>query len=139
MEERYKSLTAMKAEPWIAHFQKTVGRTRPWSNKPRAIVIESSENRSRKGTGSDDEDGSKKNHENLPLTVVSPIEQSNEMAQAELVAKSDKRVATERGQSVHSQRKAVTQRLKRKRQAQSGTPSKKTLRLKDIFTQHVKR
>ena len=140
MEERYKSLAAMKAEPWIEHFRKTVGDTTLWSNRPRPIVIK---------RGKEGDSGGNKNNENLPLTVVSPIEQSNDMAQAqvqtqartqgELTTKSDKNSGRERGGSVHQRNKLTAQRLKRGRQSLTGTTSKKIPKINDVFTRHVKR
>ena len=131
MEERYKSLIAMNAEPWIDHFRKKAGHTSLWTSKPMAIVIKpSNKNKNTEDTGAG---------ENLPLTVVSPVEQSNEIAQAELASKSNKRTFTDTTGSVHSPRKPQTQRVKRKKTAPSGGTSKKINRIKDIFTQHVKR
>ena len=135
MEERYKSLVAMKAEPWIDHFQKTAGHTSVWSKKPQPIVIKQGKNKNTSAASGDD----KKNQENLPLTVVSPIEQSNEMAQAELAGKNDKSSFSEHSNSVNSQRKSTTQRVKRKKTGPKSAPNKKIARIKDIFTQHVKR
>ena len=131
MEERYKSLIAMNAEPWIDHFQKTAGHTSLWTSKPMAIVIKpSNKNKNTEDTGAG---------ENLPLTVVSPVEQSNEMAQAELASNSNKRTFTDTTGSVHSRRKPQTQCVKRKKTAPSGGTSKKIARIKVIFTQHDKR
>ena len=127
MEERYKSLTAMKAEPWIKHFQKTAGCTSLWTSRPKAVVIK--RGKTEGGSG----------HGNFPLTVVSPIEQSNEMAKAELTSKSDKSTSRDLGASVKHHPKSRTQRIKRKTPGESVTVNKKITRIGDIFTKHGKR
>jgi len=78
MDRRYKSLAAMDAEPWIAHFTKTAGMTSILSSRPKPVVIE----KLSKGHSSGDRAASA--NEALPLTIVSPVGQSTEMAQADL-------------------------------------------------------
>ena len=141
MAERYKSLAAMKAEPWIEHFQKTAGQTSLWSKKPMAVVIKPGKAARGEGQSVDGSSQSRgeQNGQNLPLKVVSPIEQSNEMAHAELAGKIDKNPLSKLKGSVTPQRKSGTQRIKRKTVGASGAPSKKIARINDIFTRHVKR
>lgn len=78
MDSRYKSLAAMDAGPWIAHFTKTAGMTSILSSRPKPVVLE----KQSKGHSSGDRAASA--NEQLPLTIVSPVGQSTEMAQANL-------------------------------------------------------
>ena len=122
MEERYKSLAAMKSEPWIEHFKKTVGQSSQWNRRPSPVVIE------RKA-----KDTTKANNTDLPLTVVSPLEQYNEMAAAE-VTKPPKTTVETQGASLGSRPVKSTQQ-KRKSTPRAGKAAK---RLKDIFSNHGK-
>lgn len=127
MEDRYKSLAAVKSEPWIAHFKKTVGQPSLWTPEPRPVFISPA----KKESASD--------KPNLPLTVVSPVEQYNHMAEAEL-AKSAKTTQRPAAASVRARPPASAQR-KRKQPATSSVtarPTKKIKRLKDLFSNHGK-
>lgn len=84
MEGRYKSLAAMDASPWIAHFTKTAGDTQVLSSRPRPIVVEKKYMSHGKGQQTS------KDADNMPLTIVSPVGQSTEMAQADLNMEWDK-------------------------------------------------
>ena len=121
MEERYKSLAAMKPEPWIDHFKKTVGQSSQWSRQPRPVVID------RKA-----KDSTKANSNDLPLTVVSPLEQYNEMAAAE-PPKSPKTAAKASAASLSSGSASSAQQ-KRKSTSKAGNQRKKINRVKDIFS-----
>jgi len=84
MEGRYKSLAAMDASPWIAHFTKTAGDTQVLSSRPRPIVVE------KKYMTNSNGQQTSKDTDNMPLTIVSPVGQSTEMAQADLNMEWDK-------------------------------------------------
>lgn len=62
-------------EPWIHYFRKSVGQPSLFSPNPRPIVIDQP-NTSKPATAG--EKG------NLPINVISPLEQTNQMAMAEL-------------------------------------------------------
>lgn len=89
MEGRYKSLAAMDASPWIAHFTKTAGDTEILSSKPKPVVVDKkySEKDKSKGSGGKQTSGTS---DSMPLTIVSPVGQSTEMAQADLNMERDK-------------------------------------------------
>ena len=136
MEARYKSLAAMDAAPWIEHFKKTAGHTSILSSQPRPVVI-------KKPRSSSDAHGEKANV-SLPLTIVSPVGQSNEMAEADLRMESDKRVGAGSAGSVGSSATSGTQRSRKRKQpphtpqsrVTSGAPKNKKAkitRIKDIF------
>ena len=138
MEARYKSLAAMDPSPWIEHFKKTAGTTAILSTRPLPVVIEK-----RRLT---DVNGSKVN-ESLPLTIVSPVGQSNEMAEADLRMENDKRSAEPSLASVVKTNTASAQvSRKRKQRPSTGTgkatvsdkknKKKKLTKTKDIFSQH---
>ena len=122
MEERYKSLAAMKPEPWIAHFKKTVGQPTLWSAKPHPVVI--AQTKKSNESGSDAEP-------NMPLTVVSPIEQYSEMAEADMNETTHRTPKA----SVSSQTAKSKQQQKRKQNTPQQS-AKKVKRAKDIFSRH---
>ena len=126
MEERYKSLAAMKSEPWIEHFKKTVGQSSQWGRLPRPIVIE------RKA-----KDTVKANNTDLPLTVVSPIEQYNEMAAAE-VTNPPKTTAQSSSLALGAHSRNSTQQKRKSTAQQGGVAKKRASRVKDIFSRHGK-
>lgn len=142
MEARYKSLAAMDPLPWIEHFKKTAGATTMLSTRPLPVVIEK-----RRVT---DVNGSKVN-ESLPLTIVSPVGQSNEMAEADLRMENDKRSAEPPRTSVVKTNTASAQVSRKRKQRPSASTStgtgkvtvgdkknkkKKLTKTKDIFSQH---
>ena len=145
MEARYKSLAAMDAAPWVEHFKKTAGQTSILSHRPRAVVIK--KQRSDGGSGSSSSSSSSnsgKVNASLPLTIVSPVGQSNEMARADLNMESDKRAGGSSSDSVARSSTSWPQRgKKRKQHLQTNTPSsdrkKKTTKLKDIFSRNGSR
>lgn len=79
----------MKSEPWVRYFKKTVGSPTIFSSQPRPVVIKNSENSKPAAAGQNN---------NLPIDVISPLEQSNNMAIAQM--KNDKRERISPGQSV---------------------------------------
>ena len=128
MEERYKSLAAMKSEPWIDHFKKTVGQPTLWSTTPKPVVIVQSKksNSLRNDTTSDTES-------NMPLTVVSPIEQYSEMAEADI------NETTQRAKNTSvTSRPGKGKQQKRKQITTQQHAAKKLKRVKDIFNRHGK-
>ena len=74
MDERYKSLATLKPDAWVKHFRDTVGKPSTWDDQSRLVLIKHS-----KGDG-----GTKTASADLPLNVVSPVEQYTNMAQAEI-------------------------------------------------------
>lgn len=152
MEARYKSLAGMDASPWIEHFTKTAGKTDILSSRPRAIVVET------KSKSRDSHGKAVKNNDNLPLTIVSPVGQSTEMAQADLNMEVDKSridrqaaslasTTTQRSQHTASKVAATkhSQRGKKRKSttrpnAAAGTTGKKSksgkslARIRDIFS-----
>ena len=147
MEARYKSLAAMDAAPWVEHFKKTAGQTSILSHRPRAVVIK--KQRSDGGSGSSSSSSSSSSNSgkvnaSLPLTIVSPVGQSNEMARADLNMESDKRAGGSSSDSVARSSTSWPQRgKKRKQHLQTNMPSndrkKKTTKLKDIFSRNGSR
>ena len=131
MEERYKSLAAMNAEPWIEHFKKTAGHTSILSTRPRPVVIKKQRN-------GDKGSSSGKDNDSLPLTIVSPIGQSNEMAEADLRMESDKRANVSSGRSVSGPVTSLTQRAVKRKLTKpkpaNDRKKKKITKLKDIFS-----
>jgi hypothetical protein len=128
--------------PWIEHFKKTAGATTMLSTRPLPVVIEK-----RRLT---DVNGSKVN-ESLPLTIVSPVGQSNEMAEADLRMENDKRSAEPPRASVVKTNTASAQVSRKRKQRPSASTStgtgkatvgdkknkkKKLTKTKDIFSQH---
>lgn len=77
MEERYKSLASVRPEAWISHFRSTVGKPTKWNEGPKLRLVKPNSPSSGGGGGSGGRASS-----DLPLNVVSPIEQYSEMAQA---------------------------------------------------------
>jgi len=146
MEARYKSLAGMDAAPWIEHFTKTAGNTDILSARPRAIVLET------KSKSRDDHGKAVKPNDNLPITIVSPVGQSTEMAQADLNMEVDKsRIAGQTGslantaqqRSQHTASKVTATKhsqkgKKRKSTAVTGSKksksSKSLARIRDIFS-----
>ena len=141
MEERYKSLAAMNADPWIEHFKKTAGDTSVLSTRPRPVVIQKPRNT---GSGSGSDSG--KDNDSLPLTIVSPVGQSNEMAEADLRMENDKRSIGSSERSVsgkatsttqpQSQRGRAVKRKQTKPKSSNDSKKKKITKLKDIFSKH---
>jgi len=128
MEERYKSLAAMKSEPWIAHFKKTVGQPSLWGPASRPVVIRPTKKNS---PGESAASGGGK--VNMPLNVVSPIEQYSEMAEAEM-----HKTQSQPGDfSVQQRPRSSTQRKRKAASpASSDKAAKKVQRVKDIFSRH---
>ena len=144
MEARYKSLAAMDAAPWVEHFKKTAGQTSILSHRPRAVVIKKQRSDGGSGSSSSSSSNSGKVNASLPLTIVSPVGQSNEMARADLNMESDKRAGGSSSDSVARSSTSWPQRgKKRKQHLQTNTPSsdrkKKTTKLKDIFSRNGSR
>ena len=73
METPYKSATAMSSQPWVEHFKHTAGKSEPWTNKSKLVLLK------RNTLG-----GKPVNTKSMPLNVVSPTEQFAEMAQASI-------------------------------------------------------
>lgn len=83
MEVRYKSLAAMDPAPWIEHFKKTAGETKILSSRPSPVLL--SKKQKGKSSGGMEAQG----NDTLPLTIVSPVGQSIEMAKADLNMEKD--------------------------------------------------
>ena len=129
MDERYKSLAALKPDAWIKHFRSTVGKPSSWNDQPQLVIIK----RSKEGDSASATSGSS----DVPLNVVSPIEQYANMAQAEM----DKKTPVYKPQSVSSKISKKNHQLKRKQNSKphkSGQSSikgeKKRKVSKDIFS-----
>ena len=132
MEVRYKSLAAMEAGPWIEHFKKTAGDTSILTTRPRPVVIKRSRNSENTGRLIND---------SLPLTIVSPVGLSNEMAAADLNMEMDKRTAGGSTASVGGSNRSGVQRARKRKQSHPASASntdrkKKIAKIKDIFSGH---
>ena len=105
MDERYKSLAALKPDAWIKHFRRTVGKPESWNERNKLVIIERSKDDSKNPSASD-----------IPLNSVSPVEQYTNMAQAEMTQK-----ASDYNLSSLSSR--PSQRVHRKRKRREGSRS----------------
>jgi len=117
----------MKAEPWIAHFKKTVGQPSLWGCTPKPVVITPAKKSNTATSGA---------AANMALTVVSPMEQVNEMAEAEM-----KTGHLQQDTSLGDRPKTSAPRKRKLTAAaahQSKTAKKKVKRVKDIFSSHGK-
>jgi hypothetical protein len=131
MEEGYRSVNAMKPEPWIEHFRSTVGKSSTWSEKPRPIFLK----QNRKNSGGD-------SARNLPLTVVSPIEQSTAMATAELINNTGRLGHSQSSSEPHKRKTLATaeragnnsSKKKKRRKTIKGKSSRVKRAAKDIFS-----
>jgi len=146
MEARYKSLAGMDAAPWIEHFKKTAGNTDILSSRPRAVVVET------KSKSRDSQSRGVKVNDNLPLTIVSPVGQSTEMAQADLNMEVDKSRIDSRAASLANTTQQRSQQTAskvttakhsqrgKKRKSTASTTAKKSksgkslARIRDIFS-----
>jgi len=114
----------MKSEPWIEHFKKTVGQPTVWGTPPRPVVISAPDKKKPPG-------GQDSARANMPLTVVSPMEQYNEMAEAEL-----NKPASQPSHQPLTARPRVSAPRKRKSASSQGKQPRKVLKVKDIFSRH---
>lgn len=134
MEDKYRSLAVMKAAPWISHFKNSVGKPSNWSLGNRVIVIKGS----KVGSGPEAK-------QNMPLNVVSPVEQYSQMAKAEMSAS-----ATDNKKTCQNPGSAFSSGPRKKKQSRGGTKRKTTTaqnkrsantskgikKTKDIFSQY---
>ena len=63
----------MSSQPWVDHFKHTAGKSSPWENKSKLVLL-------RRNTLG----GKPVNTKSMPLNVISPTEQFAEMAQASI-------------------------------------------------------
>lgn len=73
MESEFKSVEAVNPNAWVEHFKSTIGKPAAWGMGPKLVLL-------KKGSGQHKQTTSK----DLPLNVVSPVEQYANMAQAEV-------------------------------------------------------
>ena len=138
MEDKYRSLAVMKAAPWITHFKNSVGKSSSWTSGNRVIVIKGN----KVGSGPEAK-------QNMPLNVVSPVEQYSQMAKAEMSADATVNKKTiqnpgstftarqpkKKQQGGPKKRKTTTGRKKQNTNASTST-NKRIKIAKDIFSQH---
>lgn len=73
MDAEYKSLAAIKNDSWIEHFKQTVGKPYIWGGEQELVLLKNKSGTPHHTTSKD-----------LPLEVVSPVEQFTNMARAEV-------------------------------------------------------
>lgn len=150
MEVRYRSLAAMDPAPWIEHFTKTAGETDILSSRPQPVVLKKKD---KKNTG-DSRHMLPQGNGTLPLTIVSPVGQSSQMAQADLNMEKDNSMLQQMPASLvgsgalraehtaappqpplQGKKRKATPRSSTVRSVKRPTKSKKTTsRLRDIFS-----
>ena len=80
----------IKSEPWVAYFKQSVGQPLTFSPTNKPVIIDSKGNKSA-GTAQSS---------NLPIDVISPLEQTNRMAIAQMKKDKDDGVLTPKSLSV---------------------------------------
>lgn len=75
MDAQYKSLATVNPDMWVEHFKQTVGKPFRWGSDNEMAVL-------KKKSG-----GTATSSKDLPLNVVSPVEQFANMAKAEAADK----------------------------------------------------
>lgn len=157
MEGRYKSLAAMDASPWIEHFTKTAGDTQILSSKPKPVVVDKKYRGKSNSKSSSDKQASNTS-DSMPLTIVSPVGQSTEMAQADLKMERDKNTdigppaslggptavrsqgashkstQQSRSQSQSQAQRGRKRKLTHRTEAKKARTGKSIARIRDIFT-----
>ena len=80
----------IKSEPWVAYFKQSVGQPLTFSPTNKPVIIDSKGNKSA-GTAQSS---------NLPIDVISPLEQTNRMAIAQMKKDKDDSMLTPKSLSV---------------------------------------
>lgn len=114
MDSEYRSVVSVRPDAWLEHFKQSVGKPYLWGQDPSLVVM-----KNKAGTRPAEV------KKEMPLNVVSPIEQYGEMAKAEL----DKNSPKYRVPSVASKLSGRTDRRKgrsrRRRRRNERSVSKK--------------
>lgn len=109
MDAEYKSLAAMKNDSWIEHFKQTVGKPYIWGGDSELVVLKNKSGAPHQTTSKD-----------LPLEVVSPVEQYTNMAKAEVSKSTPKYTPSSVGP-----KSSAGKGKKRKRKAPATKPGRK--------------
>lgn len=114
MDAQFKSVEAVNPEAWVEHFKSTVGKTAAWGGEPKLVLL-------KRGAGQSKQVTSKE----LPLNVVSPVEQYAQMAQAEVDKTTPKYAAPSVARKSASGEGGGRRRKKRKRKDKTGRKKKR--------------
>lgn len=121
----------MNSNPWIEHFKRSVGKTYMWGDNPGLVVLK---NKSGNGTVSASKE--------LPVNVITPVEQVADMAKAEASGKTGAkyRAPSVAGKSSNGEGKKKRKKKKKSSKGKksgkrktSGKKTKKRKRGEDIF------
>lgn len=107
MDEGYRSLETVNPDAWVQHFKNSVGKPSLWYTDPQLVLLKSNNNKNVNANSS----------KQLPITVVSPAEQYDNMAQASV----DKTTPSYKVSSVRGKSSGRTQAKKRKRKRRKET------------------
>lgn len=116
MDSQFKSMATVNPDAWVEHFKRSIGKPFMWGSEPKLVLLKNK-------TGNATATAS--SHKEMPLNVVSPVEQYANMAKAD----ADKGVPKYTNPSVPSVKsggegKKKKRSRKRKKHSKSGKSSK---------------